>query len=340
MRTKEEMIFDWAEKLHWIKLDANGTPEFYLDNHMMQTFRACEAKFWHEFVEGWSGSGRVWFLDFGIITHKCIEQYYLDRKKPGFDIFQWAGAYARSEWDKLDMDGEYSTHPDYTKLGGFGGFAAMLCQYAQHFNAENERFRVIGAELYFGKSKEVPLLDNHLAFEFAPFRLYLSGKIDLLVDDGHSIGPMDHKTARDFRGGNPMASYEVQEGMTGYVFAAKKIIENIQGIDRKPCNKIWMNFIQVKGEKVLGDRFKRMPLYKSDAELEDYRLRMISTVSRIYQLLTNPELKPNWNTMMCNNYMHNTCAFQAVHRQKDAQSQLLVLQSQFVKKEIWNPEKI
>ncbi|HWY36816.1 MAG TPA: hypothetical protein VNX68_19375, partial [Nitrosopumilaceae archaeon] len=129
-------------------------------------------------------------------------------------------------------------------------------------------------------------------------------------------------------------------GMTGYVFAAKKIIENIQGIDRKPCNKIWMNFIQVKGEKILGDRFKRMPLYKSDAELEDYRLRMISTVSRIYQLLTNPELKPNWNTMMCNNYMHNTCAFQAVHRQKDAQSQLLVLQSQFVKKEIWNPEKI
>lgn len=380
-----DSIHQLEHELHWLQFGEDGVLEIYLDNHMLQTFRMCESRFFEEFVEGYKpkGSlGRIWFLDFGVCVHKAVEIYYIDRKKGAFDLMGWISKIARKIWDEKDM--EYWANEDlwkghkynsYKDLGGFLGFCGLLFQYAQYFSIENERFRVIGTELYFGKNKEVPLYESRLAktyfdhgfncfvtegFNDWPFRLYLAGKIDLLVDDGYSIGPMDHKTSRDFMGKNPAINYEIQEGMTGYVFAAKAIIKNFKtyqdvnsneriefGIDRK-VNKIWMNFLQVKPAKAnMADRFKRVPLYKTDEELEMYRQRQISTAVRIYQLLENYKedgsgLQPFYNHMACTNWMHRNCLFQPVHRQNSRASQLTILNTDFVKDQsgVWNPEQV
>ena len=378
-----ETIQQLEKKLHWLQFGEDGVLEIYLDNHMLQTFRMCEARFFEEFVEGYKpkGSlGRIWFLDFGVCVHKAVEIYYRDRKKGAFDLMGWISKIARQIWDEKDM--EYWANEDlwkghkynsYKDLGGFLGFCGLLFQYAQYFSIENERFRVIGTELYFGKNKEVPLLDvcplslnAHAKICDCgwPFRLYLAGKIDLLVDDGYSIGPMDHKTSRDFMGKNPTINYEIQEGMTGYVFAAKAILANFNKYTNsehniphevpvgRQVNKIWMNFLQVKPAKAnMADRFKRVPLYKTDEELEMYRQRQISTAARIYQLLENYKeptdsnstgLQPFYNHMACTNWMHRNCLFQPVHRQNSRQNQLTILNVDFVKDQsgVWNPESV
>lgn len=374
-----DSIYKLTDKLHWLKIaPEDGVLELYLDNQMLQTFRMCEARFYEDYIEGYRPKGtlgRIWFLDFGRAFHKAIEIFYISNKENKFDLYTFIGKIAKEVWDKYEM--EYwafeevwasSKYNNYKELGGFIGFSSLLAQYALYFSKENEKFRIIGTELYFGKNKEVPLLGSwtygeadyqyHIVNKL-PFRLYLAGKIDLLIDDGFSIGPMDHKTSRDFRGQNPAHNYEIQEGMTGYVYAARKILANLQvgtleeqvytkGLNRQ-CNKIWMNFIQVKDpgkSKVFSDRFKRVPLYKTDWELEEYRQRQISTAARIYQLLANYQenrsgLRPNYNTMACTNWMHRDCIYQPIHRLNTLESQLTILNSSFVKNqaEIWNPEE-
>ena len=322
---------------------------------MMQTFRMCESRFVLEFVEGYkSKSGHFWFLDFGICTHTMIEYYYIHRKDIDFDVFEWATTKASELWQKMRMDELYKVgtpwhHENYTKLGGLSGFCLLLMQYAQTFHADNERFRVIGAELYFGKGREVPLVDSTDDPAYEGFRLYLAGKIDLLLDDGFNIGPMDHKTTSG-QASYAAQSYEIHEGMIGYIFATKALLrkstESLCGGVRN-TNKIWMNFLQVTplpekrrdGRKPeISERFSRTPIFATDYQLEEYRLRQISTGSRIIQLLLNDELRPTRNTMACTNYMHRSCVYSEVHRQNSRDSELVQLNSSFEKKPIWDPE--
>jgi len=346
--TKEkEMQLELLKKyghLHWIQYNPeDGVIEFYLDNHMLQTFRECEEQFWTYFVLGYSGKGRVWYFDLGTCVHKMVELYYLLRKAKKFDLQYWGIEICKQIWNTMEME-FYKDHPiwksDYEKLGGLFGFCGLMLQYAQYFNLDNERIRVIGAELYFGKKKEVPILSNHQLYSFAPFRLYLSGKIDLLVDNGNEIGPMDHKTKKDFRGKNPLINWEVQEGMTGYVYAAQQLLKHFPDVDRKPCNKIWMNFLQINSTKdtKMSDRFKRYALFKTDEQIEDYKKRQISTVSRIYQLLINPDMSRMWNTQACVGY--STCPLQQIHRQGSKESMFKILNAEFKRDGMWDCEKV
>jgi hypothetical protein len=336
-----QKLQELSTKLHWIKIGEDNIPELYLDNHMLQTFRMCQSRFWEDFVNGRrSKGGRVWFLDFGSLFHDRIEQYYIQRSDKDFDVFKWATDESAEAWDSRDMEYFRDKHKGFDDISGKLGFLALLMQYASVFGLENERFKTVGAELYFGKGKEVPIL---LDSTFLGFRIYLCGKIDLLMDDGVSIGPMDHKTKGHFRGISPAVDFEIQDGMTGYVYAAQKLIQSpmneLEFCGRK-ANKIWMNVIQVKPEKDYTKRFARVPLWKTDYQLEQYRLRQISTVKQIVDVLTLG-LVPTMNTMACTNYMHQTCFYQNAHRQNSKESYFTIINSEFDTDptKIWDPEK-
>jgi hypothetical protein len=344
-----DRLVKYAEKLHWLKIAPDGVPELYLDHHAMSTFRMCEERFFLEFVQGIGTSGRVWFLEFGTVVHNAIELYYQQRQDNTFELDSWAFSLVQM-WHDADLnyfdgrsDPKGEPHKNFKSLGGLPGFVSLMEQYARHFAIQNERFRVIGTELFFGKKKEVPLLEDSTRYSFAPFRAYLTGKIDLLLDDGQSIGPMDHKTSASFRGKSMITRYEVQDGMTGYVYAAKKLVQLTmppEELARKDVNKIWMNFIQVAptaaGKE--SERFSRLPLFKSEEQLEDFRVRQIGTMSAIFQCL-NEDRPRQWNTNICQNWMHSTCEFHSVHRQGSTNAMVSILNNQFKKKEIWNPER-
>jgi PD-(D/E)XK nuclease superfamily len=337
------LIEEWSKKLHWVKIAEDGIVEFVLDNHMLQDFRACEAHFWESLVRGHSGKGRVWFLDLGTCVHKMMEIYYTAHRWKKFYTLAWAKI-GIELWHLMDME-YYKTcsntawQKNYNTLGGPEGFVALLVQYAYYYSGQQERLRVVGTELYFGRGKEVPILDDPYKYRFAPFRLYLSGKIDLLIDDGRSIGPMDHKTRAAFKG-DPTRDYELQDGMTGYIYAAQKLLKHFPDVSRMPCNKIWMNHISISPTKVVSDRFRRTPIRKTDAQIEQYKQRQIRTASKILSLLINPDMSPDYDTTKCTNWMRGECAFLSAHRQSSHESQLIILQQDFPAQKIWNPEEI
>ncbi|HEY1645093.1 MAG TPA: PD-(D/E)XK nuclease family protein [Candidatus Saccharimonadales bacterium] len=332
------------KQLHWFSINPEDQViEMVLDHHMLSTFRMCPSRFKLEMVDGWAPKGSFWFLEFGALLHKCLEYYYQYFRTPEFTIERWF-AYATNFWAKGNFD-KYSEIPGYKNMGGRIGFLTMLQEYYLRFSAENERLRIIGTELYFGKGKEVPLLAEPLNNRI-PFRLYLSGKIDILCDTSSHIAPMDHKSHGDFRGQNPNKSYEIQEGMTGYIYATRELVKHFIDLEvfepgSRQTNMILMNHIQVKpGKTSFQDRFSRIPMRRTDADLEEYRWRQVATARDIFNMLIDSMegIPAQYNAGVCSNWWHNECQFHKVHRQHSGDSQLFVLQNEYIKKPIWDPE--
>jgi len=334
-----------VSKFHWIKIGEDGVAEMYLDHHSLSTFRSCEAGFELSMMANIKGKHKSWNLEFGILYHKMIEEFYIAQRDNVFDIDAWL-AQAVGLWQEAELDNQFEEHKMYKVLGGLYGFIAMLGQYANHFAVEADRLRVIGIEITFGKKKEVPLgefkvVDNNYILGFnTPIRCYLTGRIDFLMDNGSSIGPLDHKTTAFFKG-NPANSYDPQEGMTGYVFATKFILESRfpELLAGRKVDRIWMNFAQITPDADALKRFKRVPVFKTEFQLEEYRKRQLRTFHKIYDMVIGGE-RPDWNTAVCNNMFHNECQYRNLHRQNTSSSMLNVLNADFIVAAPWNPEEL
>ena len=334
-----------VSKFHWIKIGEDGVVEMYLDHHSLSTFRSCEAGFELSMMANIKGKHKSWNLEFGILYHKMIEEFYIAQRDNVFNINVWLAQAVRL-WQEAELDNQFEEHKMYKVLGGLYGFIAMLGQYANHFAVEADRLRVIGIEITFGKKKEVPLgefkvVDNNYILGFnTPIRCYLTGRIDFLMDNGSSIGPLDHKTTAFFKG-NPANSYDPQEGMTGYVFATKFILESRfpELLTGRKVDRIWMNFAQITPDADALKRFKRVPVFKTEFQLEEYRKRQLRTFHKIYDMVIGGE-RPDWNTAVCNNMFHNECQYRNLHRQNTSSSMLNVLNADFIVAAPWNPEEL
>jgi len=229
-------IEEACKRYHWIQVAPDGVVEMFLDHHALQTFRSCEAAFELSMMANVKAKGKSWNLEFGIIWHYMVEEFYIAKRDGVFNINTWLPK-AITAWTKAKTDEQFETHKMYKTLGGLSGLIAMCGQYAEHFAAEVDRLRVIGIEITFGKKREVPLgmfeskasmfgsLDDKAGINIYGnhvIKCYLTGRMDFLMDSGSSIGPLDHKTTAFFRG-DPTAAYNPQEGMTGYVYATKFI---------------------------------------------------------------------------------------------------------------------
>jgi PD-(D/E)XK nuclease superfamily len=325
-------IEEAASKFHWFQIDPeDGVVNLFLDHHSLSTFRSCEAAFELSMMGNVRPKYKHWNLEFGIIFHTMIEHFYIGKRDGNFDLDPWLAS-GVSLWHEADMDGQFSEHKMYKTLGGLPGFLAMVIQYSEHYSKEVDRLRVIGIEIHFGKKKEVPL------GSFQGVRCYLTGRIDFLMDSGIALGPLDHKTTAFFRG-NPTDSYEPQEGMTGYVFATKYIIEkNFPELMRgRKVDRIWMNFAQIAPDADPMKRFKRVPLFKTDWQLEEFRLRQLRTFEKIYTLLMSGG-RPDWNTSVCNNMFHSSCQYRNLHRQNSSSAMLQILNADFTVGKAWDPQ--
>ena len=149
-------IEDAVKKFHWINIGEDGVVEMFLDHHSLATFRSCEASFELSMMAGIKASARSWNLEFGIIWHKLIEDFYTMKRDECFD-FEALMRSAVLLWENKRMEEQFSEHKMYKVLGGLPGLIAMLGQYADHFAADVERHRVIVIEITFGKKREVPV---------------------------------------------------------------------------------------------------------------------------------------------------------------------------------------
>ena len=316
------------------------------DNHLLQTYRNCAQYFVYGNVFGFQRKSgvrederqRSWYLDFGVLLHKMLEVYYQDFRKPRFEMWPWATDRAIYEWQQMKM-GVHCEHKEYKLIGGMHGFVGLLSQYGTVMTPLNEKIRVLGAEVSFGRGGEVPL------FIGEDIEIYLAGRMDLIIDDGYFICPMDHKTMGSFRG-DPGLQFETEEGPTGYIFALSKILPTLvpeEQLLKRDCSKILMNLIQKKPTTNPEERFKRVPIRKTTQQLEDYQCRMINTV---YHLVDDMELVARntntvpRNTTACVNWHYGTCEYRDVCRQGSRDGELATLNNGFIQLPIWNTEEV
>jgi hypothetical protein len=352
--TPSPQLLEWIEQkeLPWIRI-SDGELEIIIDNYLASMYRACPAYFMLVAVEGWhrkSISGdtkREWALDFGILFHKLMEVYYRDFRKPDFDLTDFAIKQAHHYWVEMNMD-VHLNHKECQAMGGYPGFAGMLIQYATQFKAENEKIRILATEVSFGRNREVPIyVKEHSGIYnssiYCPANIYLAGRMDIIGDDGYFIFPVDHKTCGSFRG-DPLNRFVADDGPTGYIFSLNSILPTYvpeELILKRQCTQIQMNLIS-KAVPKEGSRFKRLPLRRTTAQLEAYRVRMIQTCNHLLEdleLFVRGLSVPR-DTSKCGNWYFRECSFLDVHRQSDEAGELATLKNGFVQLPIWNTEEV
>lgn len=299
---------------------------------------------------------KPWFLDFGEYIHWCLEQFYKYQKFHGTapEINMWL-IQAKSKWNEMKMD-EYTKSVSssdvnaYEAVKGWEGVAGLLAQYYTFYI--NMRLRIVDTEITFGYGKEVLIgqfsLNNNDFYQHdgpaGPFgvipkyfegqstvywniRCYLTGRIDLLVDNGNKIGPVDHKTTAKFDGFEH-EDFNPHDGICGYILAIHEILKKYQeqGLTQVPqCHGGWIYHISSTTPSTPRDktkspmaRFKTTPIDKSEEQLEDYKARQLSTFKRIADLIFNNKI-PEWNTAQCNNMFFRKCKYKAIHEQPSSQ---------------------
>lgn len=336
-----------SREIPWLSFDDAGRIVLVLDNHLLSTYRACATHYMLADVEGYSPKSlsvaipneKKWYLDFGIVYHKALEFYYSNFRHPSFSLQQWSVDLAYAMWQNQNLD-MYKEHKEYKLIGGMPGFTGMLVQYAMRFKPENERLRILATEVSFGKRREVIL------YEDVNVLFCLAGRMDTLVDDGHFIMPMDHKTISSLKKGDPSENYINDEGPTGYVYALSKILPTIvpeELYTKRDCTRILMNLISKSWDNGQPDtRFRRITLYKSTEQLEEYRLRMIKSA---WNLLSDLEYYFEYgaapkDTSHCNNWFRGKCVYFDVCRQASAEARRATLSNGFVKLPIWDTETV
>jgi hypothetical protein len=346
MQPSEQLLeFLSDNPLPWLRYDLEKQKLIMIvDNHLMSTYRACPQHFVLNHIYGWrpkattiGGVSRNWYLEFGILLHKMLEIYYQNFRKPEFDVQKWAVDRTVAEWQEARMD-EFAEHKEYKAMGGSAGLVGLLVQYATYMSPLNEKLRVLGTEISFGKNLEVPLyVDDN-------YEVYLAGRMDMIVDDGYFICPLDHKTMGSFRG-DPGLRFETDEGPTGYIYALKTVLPTLLPPDeilKRDCSKILMNLISKATTSNPAERFKRVPIRKTEFQLEEYRERMVLTANHI--LTDMEQVVFNWpvfrNTQVCQNWMHFNCQYFDVCRQQSHDAELSTLINGFVQVKLWDTEEV
>lgn len=337
-----------ASKYKWVHYDSqNQTVDLFLDHHMLSTLRTCEAKFLLEHILNIRPkSHKAWSLMFGTWLHSCLEVYYNSIKAFGvaLPIDEFLD-YGNKQWLNLKLD-DYFEETKFEKLGGRSGALSLLVQYYAYYTGL--RMRVIATEVTFGFDKEVPLgffYHENIVPCTPHFKIncYLTGRIDFLGDNGHKIGPIDHKSAAYFRGDEHL-KFNPHDGITGYIFATNKIIEKYYPkylAEGRKCLSAWVHHISTaspsKNRKTgeIGPRFKVTNIDKDEAQLEEFRLRNLETFKRVAELLFNNK-QPEWSSHTCSFIFGHPCEYRPIHEtNSDRWSQ--IIQDHYQVTQEWNP---
>jgi hypothetical protein len=317
--------------------------------------RMCEAKFVEEILNSQYGRGeRYWSLEFGAWVHDCLDIFYKEFKNTGLppELDPWVEK-GTNLWDTYDLD-HYKPDPKklvkqyrtdekkYHAFGGRAGAAAFLIHYYAFYMGQ--RFRVVATEVSFGRGREVllgefryPRFTNEasdlIVESWDIVRVFLTGRIDLLVDNTYKVGPVDHKTTATFDG-YEHNDFDPHEGITGYIYTTDALLGlKYPDNPHKVCRDGWIFHIATNALDV--PRFKATLITKTPQQLEDFRRRQVRTARRILDCMITGVA--DWNTLVCNNIYNKPCPYRELHRQPPVQRDATL--SQFYEiRTSWNPE--
>lgn len=333
--------------------------ELYCDHHMLSALRKCEGYFVENILNR-SVRGRSWPFDFGIWIHACIEYMYMN---PVQRVTKWQSEfntaqvskdctgrycsapelvdYGASLWNKMEFQKYHATHKQYIAFGGFSGAAKMLLHYWQCYGETREPLTIVGTECAFGSAKECFIGEFTITLGglSVVVKCYYSGRIDIIVDDGVSLGVLDTKSTNKFDG-NELTNFTPHEGMLGYIYALRHILNNQfkDLYNGRPCNRMVINHVQVSDTKNYKERFKRTPITYTLEQLDAWRERQLRSFKKLFEITVLGNT-PDWNTELCSHwYFKSPCPYQELHRQTPS-SQETIRRAQYIQLEPWSPYK-
>jgi len=334
-----------AEKYPWVKCDPGyKVIELFLDHQMLSTMRMCESKFMLEHVLNIRPKGhKAWSLVFGAWLHFALEDYYEHIKNNDGhppDPVKWLER-AKETWQRLHIQA-YANEDKFQDVGGWDGACSLLVQYYAFYM--EQRLRVVATEIPFGFNREVQLgkFNINIAGETWLVICYLTGRIDMLVDNGSLIGPVDHKHTHIFRG-DEWDKFNPHDGITGYIFATNAILDKYFPEWKKPCYNGWIFHLQghhaAKNRKTgeIRPRFKVSRIDKMPSQLDDYVARNLATFKRVAEVTFNNET-PQWSTTACHNIYNRDCEYLQVHKQP-REEWTYQIQTFYNITTPWNPNK-
>jgi hypothetical protein len=336
-----------SQKYHWIKYDPKtNTIDMFCDHQMLSTLRQCESKFQFEHILNIRPKGhKAWNLVFGAWMHYCFEVYYNSIKVSStgqpLSVNDFV-AYAKNKWAEMNLEA-YKGENKFDEVGGWNGALTLMIEYYAFYMSHH--MRVVACEVAFGYDKEVLLGSFPLKIsedEVIIVNCYLTGRIDMLADNGSLIGPVDHKHAHIFRG-DEHDKFNPQDGITGYIYATNDIIRKYFPDFNKTCSTGWIYHIQGKSPsverntKLLRPRFKGSRIDKTPSQLSEYAARQVSSFKRVAELIFNDKVA-EWNTSSCNNIYGRACEYREIHRQSSEYWPQTV-QTLYHITEAWNPLK-
>lgn len=339
-----------ASKYPWVRWNPEKNEiELFMDHQMLSTLRMCESKFALEHILNIRPKGhKAWSLVFGAWLHFCLETYYehirAHEGKPP-DVTQWL-QYAKDKWIELHIQA-YANEDKFIDIGGWEGACSLLCQYYAFYM--EQRLRVVATEIPFGFDREVPLGEFRINIGnpedgdiWVTVRCYLTGRIDMLVDNGSVIGPVDHKHTHIFRG-DEWDKFNPHDGITGYIYATNTIIKKFFPDYIKPCLNGWIFHIQghhaAKSRKTgeIRPRFKVSRIDKMPSMLDDYKRRNIATFKRVAEILFQ-DSDTQWSTTACHNIYNRDCEYLQIHKQPKEEWAYQIQQFYQITTP-WNPNK-
>lgn len=342
-----------ASKYNWVQYDPETKViSLLMDNHMLSTLRMCESKFVEEHIFNIRpNGGHSWSLSHGAYLHSCFEYFYNSMRDGKICTIQEFLANGKELWFAYDLD-YFKNEDKYQEIRGLEGSLGLLTMYYAYYY--DLRLRVIGTEIPFGFNKEVPIGEFEIIIGYNPcdynprpirLKCYLTGRIDLMVDNGYKIGPVDHKHSHKFRG-DEWTKFNPHDGLTGYIYTTNAIMKQAfpkYFEQNRQCLSGWIFHISAcmpiprdKTKQLI--RFKSTPIDKTPEMLEDYRLRQITTFKRVADLLFNEET-PQWSTDRCHFMFGRKCEYIPIHEAPAREKEQIVNRLYHIAPQ-WNPEQI
>lgn len=267
-----------------------------IDSSVMNTFEKCPTLFKYQYVDNLrSRAGKKSYLDKGELLHIGLRHYYRMKKEGAeFDACVKEGF---ERMMKCTSKFVTLTEPDIQDV--LTGYMT----YTEHYRFEN--WTIVEIERPF----------RIILFEDAELRIIIQGRIDLMVDNGQLIIPVDHKS--ESRRSEPI---KLDNQFMLYCYAAR-------------TNNILINKIGFQPSLKPQDKYYRKLLSYDDDNLAEWRDEFIFKVREILGYAEANHF-PHRYTSCKDKYglciFHDVCGTPRIARD-------VVLTSQFQVEEPWDP---
>ena len=272
-----------------------------MDISSYDTFRTCEYKYFLRYIRNKHTAERAVPLDRGTLIHLAAETYYelLKKNTPYQDAVNAALSAVRTA-------GTISTDLD---IDDILNVIDVMEEYFDFWRVADQGFQIVEVEKPF----------VYLLHEAEDWRIYLSGKIDLIISDNQYTNlPMDHKSySRSYPTGRMSNQFK------NYVNALNS-------------NFLIVNKIGLQKTVKAHEKFKRVPLTYDHIYLDKWKKNVIATIDHYVQCAAD-EYWP-MNETSCDKY-NRQCEYYEVcdsSAEKAAEYKLMTL---FIDGEPWDVTK-